>query len=380
MTGTWIGKTRSLGLWSTINEYVTRYATVNNIASDEPWLQRWNELITVHKITKKKRDFEFIAYVICGNPEATVNQCLQHLFTLIPFLEQHINITAINDNGNIQYTYTDEEILPLKTVPEQIGNDNLYTPLSNESDTAANSQAEKDLESILNSDNSTQTVHNTNQDVYTQALTSATSTLKKLSDYTDEKSSISNDVPDQTDTLSNTLKDISNDNILSFKLQLKELTSGNQDLLRHMQNEYYNKFCKQCDSHISHLTEKFRKDLQEELEDFEDELSTKLNSYKSKIVNLKLQTDTDNTSKTNYSKITTPTRVPSSQIDIKHTTPINKFGATKTEMNTNPIHNYFNHNLRFEHQADVYYLQDRDFLKNSPKIETPISVEDGLSI
>ena len=97
---------------------------------------------------------------------------------MIPYLEQHIRITAINDNGNIQYTYTDEEILPTDKVPEQIGHDTLYKPLSNESDTA-NSQAEKDLESILNSETSTQTIQNPNQDVYIQALTSATSTLKK---------------------------------------------------------------------------------------------------------------------------------------------------------------------------------------------------------
>ena len=89
MTGTWIGKTRSLGLWSHINKYVENFSNTNNIQQDEPWLTRWNELVTVHYIMKKKRDFEFIAYVITGHPEATVIECLRHLFTLIPFLDQH---------------------------------------------------------------------------------------------------------------------------------------------------------------------------------------------------------------------------------------------------------------------------------------------------
>ena len=52
----------------------------------------------------------------------------------------------------------------------------------------------------------------------------------------------------------------------------------------------------------------------------------------------------------------------------------------KTTMDTTPIQNFFHHNLKFEHQADVYYLQDKDFLKNSPKIEMPLSVEDGLTL
>ena len=46
--------------------------------------------------------------------------------------------------------------------------------------------------------------------------------------------------------------------------------------------------------------------------------------------------------------------------------------------NTNS--NFFHHNLKFEHQGDTYFLQDRDFLKNSPKIEIPMTVDDGLTI
>ena len=108
MTGTWIGKTRSLGLWSHVDKYVQSYSATNNIPQDEPWLLRWNELVSVHNIMKKKRDFEFIAYVITGNPEATVIDCLRHLFTIIPFLDQHIEITAVNNSGTIQYTYHEE--------------------------------------------------------------------------------------------------------------------------------------------------------------------------------------------------------------------------------------------------------------------------------
>ena len=179
MTGTWIGKTRSLGLWSNIDKYVKQYSAVNNITDDEPWLKRWNELINVHKIMKKKRDFEFISYVITGNPEATVIECLQHLFSLIPFLDQHIDITATNDNGNIQYIYHEDPIKAPSPKQTQISSNdnNRYATLDRDNDN-------KDLESILNSDHSSDTQqHGDNNDVYDQALDSAPSTLQKLSDF-----------------------------------------------------------------------------------------------------------------------------------------------------------------------------------------------------
>ena len=107
MSQTWIGKARSLSLWAHINNYVDAYTTIHQTPPDEPWFQRWKELINIHNITKKKRDFEFIAYVITGNPEATVFEYIQHIFSFIPELDKHINITSTNINGNIQYTYTE---------------------------------------------------------------------------------------------------------------------------------------------------------------------------------------------------------------------------------------------------------------------------------
>ena len=57
-----------------------------------------------------------------------------------------------------------------------------------------------------------------------------------------------------------------------------------------------------------------------------------------------------------------------------------QFGATESERDMVLIQNYFQHNLKFEHEGSTYYLKDKDFLKNSPKIEIPTSVDDGLTI
>ena len=53
MTGTWIGKTRSLSLWSHINDYVTAYESAHTTAIDKSWFKRWKELIDVHNITRE---------------------------------------------------------------------------------------------------------------------------------------------------------------------------------------------------------------------------------------------------------------------------------------------------------------------------------------
>ena len=56
------------------------------------------------------------------------------------------------------------------------------------------------------------------------------------------------------------------------------------------------------------------------------------------------------------------------------------FGPTnspKINNSTNIISHYFQtNNLKFEHQGDENYLQDKDFIKNSPKIQAP-DTEDG---
>ena len=52
-------------------------------------------------------------------------------------------------------------------------------------------------------------------------------------------------------------------------------------------------------------------------------------------------------------------------------TPVNYFGAAKTPLGKSSIHNYFCHIFKFKLQGDTYYLRDRDFLKNIPKIEFP---------
>ncbi len=93
-------------------------------------------------------------------------------------------------------------------------------------------------------------------------------------------------------------------------------------------------------------------------------IDSKMTKLDQKIQNLDKKINSTTYFKTNNRTPQKPTSSP-----IRSTnTPLKQFGATKTVHETTPIQNYFHHNLKFEHQGDTYYLQDRDFLKNSPKI------------
>ena len=102
----WIGQARSIGLWTSVNQYVETYINIHPTVTKETWYQTWCDLISKDQILTKDRHFQFSAYWITNNPDATVEMCVQTLFEPIPSLLEHINIIDTNNKGNIQYTYT----------------------------------------------------------------------------------------------------------------------------------------------------------------------------------------------------------------------------------------------------------------------------------
>ena len=295
MTGTWIGKTRSLGLWSHINKYVENFSNTNNIQQDEPWLTRWNELVTVHYIMKKKRDFEFIAYVITGHPEATVIECLRHLFTLIPFLDQHIEITAISDSGTIQYTYHDEVFTndsPDDPIPS-IDTNNRFALLTKDSET----NDDTILDDILNT---TQQA----TDVYNQALDSATSTLKKISNYTD------NITDDNNSMLADYVTDLESANksaLEDYKTKLSSTTTAHDTNFQKINEDNFNTFRHNCDQYYNTKLHHFNKYIDQALHTLEQTVDKKvldLSDLNNKI--LQLDHKLNNITTPHKSQICTP--------------------------------------------------------------------------
>ncbi len=251
-------------------------------------------------------------------------------------------------------------------IPSKNDNDNSFAPLaSNHSDAESNAE-QAELDSILNSD-STTTQQKEHIDVYSQALSSATSTLQKLSDYTNPTSET--EQPTNINDHITALEGITDDALEDFKLKSDEITSNATATLRHIDGEIYDNFRDRCDLYYKETIKKLNSEIEKTLRHIDNSINTKMNALDQKLKNLEKNTKPTNTP---LKPTTSPIR--------STTTPIKQFGATKTVHDTTPIQNFFHHNLKFEHQGDIYYLQDRDFLKNSPKIENPVTVDDGLTL
>ena len=73
MSGVWVGQTKCHALWVAIDKYVTQYSTDHDI-NNEPWYNKWYNLVNKDLILDKDRHFQFIAFKITGDPDSNVHQ------------------------------------------------------------------------------------------------------------------------------------------------------------------------------------------------------------------------------------------------------------------------------------------------------------------
>ena len=119
-----------------------------------------------------------------------------------------------------------------------------------------------------------------------------------------------------------------------------------------------------------------------QLENFQHKFETLEQNYElyQKWLNV-LESKTNSTPKTKFS--TSPKPSPFKPTPTCSTSHVRQhFGPTKSPViNNNTIPQYFQkNNLCFDQQGDEFYLQDKDFIKNSPKIQPPDTEEDALTI
>lgn len=101
-TSFWIGKSSSHKLWQQINEFVVDYTSEHQSELETEWFRKWYFLIEEIKISNKSRDFQVIALSITGNPGASINECYNHILTLVPNLREHIKILEKSEKGSIR--------------------------------------------------------------------------------------------------------------------------------------------------------------------------------------------------------------------------------------------------------------------------------------
>ena len=111
---------------------------------------------------------------------------------------------------------------------------------------------------------------------------------------------------------------------------------------------------------------------------FEQKIQEKFTTYNSKLnlLDKRLKDISTKVQTTNIYKSPAPDTPKSKQSFL---TPRKQFSSAVAQ--TPSIQQYFHQNtLKFDHQGDEYYLQDKDFIKNSPKIQSPTLVDDALTI
>ena len=184
-------------------------------------------------------------------------ECLWRLFTFIPFLKQHIEIPAISDSGTIQYTYHDKVFTndsPDDPIPSIDTND-WFALLTKDSKT----NDDTILDDILNT---TQPA----TDVYNQALDSATSTLKKISDYMD------NITDDNNSMLADYVTDLKSANksaLKDYKTRLSSMTTAHDTNYRKINEDNFNTFRNKCDQYYNTKLHHFNKYIDQALHTLE---------------------------------------------------------------------------------------------------------------
>ena len=352
MSGVWIGQARSIGLWTNINQYVETYVNIHQTAVDEPWYQTWSNLITEDRILTKERHFQFIAYRITHNPDATVEDCINKLFELIPRLSEHINIIDTNDRGNIQYTYVPYIPMSQTDVPEKdIPTVNPYSILQ---DDASTSQENDKLDDILRSD--TDQEKSDASPIISPPKSSDTTPIRQFKATFTKVSDAIDDLSTPKISEINT-----NEFIRDIKTIYKHMLTAFDSTCKQIVQKYdvlYDTNHKQ-DTEIS--LKQYHETLEEltnsQIDNFETKLQHTLSQYDTKIndLNKRLNILTDRINNVNLRKSPVPQTPRSKQSPY---TPQKSIHTTK-ESNTPSIQQYFHqHSLKFEHQGDEYYLQD----------------------
>ena len=342
-------------------------------------------LVNRHKILEKC-DFEFLAFVITGDPDATVLKCITTVIDLIPDLSKHLIIEHTNNNGNVQYRY-----IPLHPPAQSISkltDENKFSALQSDTDSehVSHNDDEPSDDSPPPSKRPPTSSHVIDNIYETQSLPQPStspgklfqSALKNASSTLDAIHSASKDIH-PTAQLQIDFDHIYDNMVQKMTTASNEHTNNLRASLSLLHDEYFNDFCLKCDEHCKNLADDFDSAMSQKLNEFE----SKIKMFETKIIAIQNNINNIRTSSPRPS----PTRSRSSY-KSKHTPQQVKphtFGPTKqiqsSTMDNNTIPQYFHTtSLEFWHQADRYHLLDKEYLKNSPRPEPPNHVNDALSL
>ena len=120
----WTNQGNISDFYAQVNQYVIEYTTENQSSMQDKWFNTWFCIYHENNITDKDVTFAMSAYTITGKLKMQVKDVVMKLLTLIPELEDHVNIVQISmKNGNVRYTmepYRKGFKLPKKTTTPKV--------------------------------------------------------------------------------------------------------------------------------------------------------------------------------------------------------------------------------------------------------------------
>ena len=374
MSGVWIGQARSIGLWTNINNYVDTYVNVHHTPDTETWYHLWRKYVSEDKILDKDRHFQYIAFRITGNADATVKDCVDKLCDLIPRLADHINILDTNEKGNIQYTLLPYTPLSQTDAIPSLQSSNPFSALQSDSTSSTDHKNIDELDEILNSDDEASKL-STSQIVsppksrdstpikqFKKAFSNITNAIDEISE--------SKTIPDTATT----------DFIKDINTLYKNILSAFDQTCQHITTDKVKIFETNHTKQVKNLLHEFENRLDsicnEKLHSFQLRMNTSINSYHKQYEHLEKQ----------MNNITTELESNIKRFQSKPQTPYSKSPSPKrtvkqpSSMSPTIQHYFQKDTLKFLHQGDEYFLQDKDFIKNSPKIQAPKLVNNALTI
>ena len=394
MPSKWTGKGSATRLFKDIEKHVLTYTAEHQNEMNSTWFHRWCKLTQKYSILDQDRDFQFIAFILIENPDATVHECFTYLRDLIPELNKSINITNINKYGNIIYTYdphaytTDITSKPSIAIPE-ITSENPFNILQDESSSHTTDEELNDQPSLPTSPKKPDpqtTMSPKKQTTMSQYLDTSPASIqnvrKTYQKVSEKLNTIEENLPKPSDKNTQTfIKDIS----ITYEHMRTSFDTTCQDIkmkcvqdLTKFESELQHNFKNECTNVVLQS--------RAELKTVQTEFKNILDTYKNNISSLQQQVDelktlllvATNTQQTNQQR-TSPTIKTQSSTTNTHI----KYEPSSTPIDTHknqPPFFYHDNKLRFQHEGSDFTLLDRDFSKNSPQIDPPINEEDVLTV
>lgn len=402
----WIAKGRAHRIWQDVHTYVEQYTAEHQDQLTAPWFNRWYTIFRKANIGDENVQLQVAAFVITNSPTSTIHDCVQALFKFIPELSEHFDIIDVGKrNGNIKYKLRpyvnpNPPVTAINTTINTLATDNveewaswkthLYIPQEGRSmyQLACQDYYEYQFQT------STPTKHATTSS--TPKKPTSPPTPPRNEDQKDNTSFLSS-LQSSADKLLTTFKkkcDDTTEHWLSYltkassrlvegniidlqyestqQTQLFKTTITNE---RQQQEKHYQNMKIKYQNEISDIYEAETKKFKENIERMCADFLLDIRSRTSKATATSTTTTSSSPPITSSHAKTFSSKSPYHPTSKPSPTYRSSYSTSSSVIDIND-----RRNIKFSYEGEEYELQDKDFIKLSPRLIAPRTEDDGLSL